>query len=187
MDEAERARQAAEDERRRQKERSDDRDTILGAISGIDDKNEKRAKDLHLRINEEGKSYQNKLDKQTKDFTDTVQDIVIEQSTLRAMADRAEKDIDKIDGRVDANTSEIASLKTTVSRNGTARRRREAESERVPRNDPDPANLRHQSSGALAVEESLAYKLLTSKGFWGGIAGAILLLVLGILKATGTI
>lgn len=187
MDEAERQREAIAEERRRQKERADDRDAILGAIAGVDEKNEKRGKDLHLRINEQGETYQEKLDKQTKEFTDTVQDIVVDQAELRAMATRNEKDVDKLDGRVDTNTAEIASLKTRANRNGTVRRGRSPDESDRSRSVAEPAPIRHQSSGTLAAEETLTYKLLTSKGFWGGIAGAILLLVLGILKATGTI
>lgn len=151
-----------------------DKRDILDAITHIDGKNEQRSKDLHERINKQDRAFQSKMEQQTRDFTTTVREMSVDQAELKALVTRNEKDIQKLDGQADRASTGIAKmggeLKAHIGNNGLhAKRSRIADGQ------------------GLAVEQSFAYKLLTSKAFWGGIAGAILLLVLGILKAAGTI
>ncbi len=152
-----------------------DKRDILDAITHIDGKNEQRSKDLHERINKQDRAFQSKMEQQTRDFTTTVREMSVDQAELKALVARDEKDIQKLDDRTSIVSIGLTKLKSEVTAhvddNGrhTSRWRRGIDDQ------------------GLGVEQSFAYKLLTSKAFWGGIAGAILLLVLGILKATGTI
>ncbi len=128
---------------------------ILGQLNKLDRKSDERTKDLHKKIEDHSKTLNGMITTQGIDIRKELQGISVEQAKVAVRVEQSQKDVDKVEADLQQHLRD------------------------------SQLHMRTAGSKRNGNGDSAVVKVLTSKGFWLGVAGAIGLLIATIFKLTG--